>query len=227
MVATDHDPIIETLAALGDCLELISIDQYGRGRSVGFYEKDEVITVWSFSREPDAAARLTQIRDRAVALGNLAPVEGEPHQFRFPGGRIYRRPLRFLARQAVEKDPNLDLPAGRIEVKDLKSPLILFATPSQVEDGEGDGRWIYRVDGEGEAKRPEIRLRATVKGLQRYGEMEQVDETAVSFPCGTRYDGLMRLLMPYARNVSGTEDMLEALDTRGQMTTGTMGFSQR
>ena len=35
----------------------------------------------------------------------------------------------------------------------------------------------------------------------------------------------MRLLLPYARNVSGTQDMLEADALRGQMTTGTLGFT--
>ena len=222
MVKTDREPVIETLAKLGDCLSLISIDPHGDEISVGFYDKDGVITVWSFSHRPDAQERLGQIRDRAVALGDLAAVKGQPNQFRFPGGRIYRRPLRFMARQAVEKSPQLPLPTGRIEVKDLKSDMILFATPSEV-----DGRWMYTVDGEGEAKRPALRIRATVAGLERYGEMERVGETTVSFPCGTRYDGLVRVLMPLARNVSGTEDMLEEFDTRGQMTTGTLGFSQQ
>ena len=221
MANTGREPAIETLARLGDCLELISIDPYGNDISVGFFNKDGIITVWSFSQRPGTQERLGQIRDRAVALGGLAAVEGQPTQFRFQGGRIYRRPLKFLARQAVEKSPDLDVPTGRIQVKDLKSDMILFATPSEV-----DGRWAYTVEGEGEAKRPALRIRATMAGMERYGEMERVGETAVSFPCGSRYDGLVRVLLPYARNVSGTEDMLEAFDSRGQMTTDTLGFSQ-
>ena len=121
----------------------------------------------------------------------------------------------------MEKSPYTPAPTGRIQVKDLKSEMILFATPREV-----DGRWLYTVHGEGDAKRPALRVRATIAGLERYGEMERVGETEVAFPCGTRYDGLVRVLLPYARNVTGTEDMLEAFDTRGQMTTGTLGFSQ-
>ena len=35
----------------------------------------------------------------------------------------------------------------------------------------------------------------------------------------------MRLLFSYARNVTGAEDMLENAALRGQMTTGTLGFT--
>ena len=59
----------------------------------------------------------------------------------------------------------------------------------------------------------------------RYGEMEKLDNDKVSFQCGYRHDELMRLLISYARNVSGVEDMLETDALRGQMTTGTLGFA--
>ena len=221
MERSDREPVAETLERLGQCLELIPIDPYGDEISVSFFERGGIITVWSFSRQPGTQERLAQIRDRAVALANLQAVEECPTRFRFPGGRIYRRPLKFLARQAVEKSPHVPVPTGRIEVKDLKSDMILRATPK-----ETDGGWAYSIEGEGEAKRPALRVRATLAGLERYGEMERVGETLAAFPCGGRYDGLVRVLMPYARNVSGTEDMLEAFDSRGQMTTGTLGFSQ-
>ena len=221
MERSNREPVVETLERLGQCLELIPMDPYGDEISVGFFERDGIITVWSFSRKPGTQERLTQIRDRAVALSGLEVVDGCPTRLRFPGGQIYRRPLKFLARQAVEKSPHLPVPAGRIEVKDLKSDMVLFATPKQTAGG-----WAYSIEGEGEAKRPALRVRATLAGLERYGEMERVGETLAAFPCGSRYDGLVRVLLPYARNVSGTEDMLEAFDTRGQMTTGTLGFSQ-
>ena len=221
MERSNREPVVETLERLGQCLELIPMDPYGDEISVGFFERDGIITVWSFSRKPGTQERLTQIRDRAVALSGLEVVDGCPTRLRFPGGQIYRRPLKFLARQAVEKSPHLPVPAGRIEVKDLKSDMVLFATPKQTAGG-----WAYSIEGEGEAKRPALRVRATLAGLERYGEMERVGETLAAFPCGSRYDGLVRVLLPYARNVSGTEDMLEAFDARGQMTTGTLGFSQ-
>ncbi len=36
----------------------------------------------------------------------------------------------------------------------------------------------------------------------------------------------MRILLPYSRNISAVEGMMEAEAMRGQMTTGTLGFSQ-
>ena len=64
-----------------------------------------------------------------------------------------------------------------------------------------------------------------VAGFVRYGEMEKVSDTEVSFPCGRRHDELIRLLLPYSRNVSAVENMMEAEALRGQMTTDTLGFT--
>jgi hypothetical protein len=55
--------------------------------------------------------------------------------------------------------------------------------------------------------------------------MEKTEDGGVSFTCGQRHDELVRLLLPYARNVTRVEDQLEADALRGQMTTGTLGFS--
>jgi hypothetical protein len=64
-----------------------------------------------------------------------------------------------------------------------------------------------------------------VGGLVRYGEMEKVSNKGAAFVCGFKHDGLVRLLLPYARNVSAVEQMLESSALRGQLTTGTAGFS--
>jgi|TARA_B110000263_G_C15298196_1_gene506635 hypothetical protein len=218
---TSTDTVVQILARLGRCLELIPIDPYGDEMSVGFYEKNGIITAWSFREGKEVSVRLEGIRNRIVALGDLAISKSNPHEFYFPGGIVYPRAFKFLARNAVEKSPLKPIPVGRIEVKDLKSNMVLFVTPR-----EENGSWIYTVGGEGDAERPQLRIRSTVAGLVRYGEMEKVGDTELKFPCSTRYDQLVRSVMPYARNVSGTEDMLEADDSRGQMTTGTLGFSQ-
>jgi hypothetical protein len=36
---------------------------------------------------------------------------------------------------------------------------------------------------------------------------------------------MLRVLLPYSRNISSVESMLEAEALRGQMTTGTLGFT--
>ena len=221
MATTFNETVVQILARLGRCLELIPMDPYGNEMSVGFYEKDGVITVWSFREGRDVDTRLEEIRNRIVGLGGLSRSRTNPHEFYFPGGTVYPRAFKFIARNAVEKSPLIPIPDGRIEVKDLKSDMVLFATPRAE-----NGTWIYTVGGEGDAERPQLRIRATVAGLVRYGEMEKVGDEELKFPCSSRYDQLVRSVMPYARNVSGTEDMLEADDSRGQMNTGTLGFSQ-
>ena len=62
-------------------------------------------------------------------------------------------------------------------------------------------------------------------GFVRYGEMERVDETEVTFPCGRRHDELAGLLLPYSRNAIASEGTMEAGALRGQMTTSTLGFT--
>ena len=107
-----------------------------------------------------------------------------------------------------------------MSIKDTKSSLMLT-----VSGAEADARWVYSVSGEGDAPNPAMRLRMVVAGFVRYGEMEKVGETEVIFPCGRRHDALLRLLMPYSRNISSVEGMMAAEALRGQMTTGTLGFT--
>ena len=211
----------EVIATYGKCMELIPMDPNFHEITVGLYVKDGIGTVWTFSGKPCVEKRVEEIRDQLVELGGMVPVENTHNQAKFPDGEMYDRPLRFLLRQAVEKPYGTRHPEGRIEIKDLRSPLQIIATPEQA-----DGRWIYRVTAEGEYKNPKMRVRAVTQGFVRYGEMEKVDVDAVTFPHGGRRDELIRLVLPYARNVTGTADMLEAEALRGQMTTGTLGFAQ-
>ena len=185
------------------------------------YMKDNVFTVWSFSQAAGIEQRLEEIRDQLVALGDMIAVAGTTNQATFPDGESYGRPLRFLLRQAVEKPFGTRHPEGRIEIKDLRSPLQLILTPE-----EADGRCVYSISTEGEYKNPNVRVRASAQGFVRYGDMEKVGDYQVAFAHGGRRDGLIRLILPYARNVTGTADMLDAEDMRGQMTTGTLGFAQ-
>jgi hypothetical protein len=211
----------EVIATYGKCMELIPMDPNFHEITIGLYVKDGIGTVWTFSGKPGVEKRVEEIRDQLVELGDMVPFEGTHNQAQFPDGEMYDRPLRFLLRQAVEKPYGTRHPEGRIEIKDLRSPLQIIATPEEI-----DGRWIYRITAEGEYKNPKMRVRAVTQGFVRYGEMEKVDVDAVAFTHGGRRDGLIRLVLPYARNVTGTADMLEAEALRGQMTTGTLGFAQ-
>ena len=218
---TKRGTVREKLAELGDCLELVPMDPHFGGISVGLYYKDGVCTVWSFSRADGVSERLREIRDQMARLGGVQPVEWTGNQFIFPCGIIHMRPVKFLLTQAVTKAPDFAHPEGPMSIKDSKSDLILT-----LEGMKGaDGCHVYEVSGAGEVRNPALRLRMVVAGFMRYGEMKKVGDTRVAFPCGWRHDELARLLLPYSRNISAVESMLEAEATRGQMTTGTLGFS--
>lgn len=211
---------VEALERFGRCLELVPMDPNFQNISVGLYVKEGICTVWSFSGKPGTAARLERIRDQLVALGGMEPVAGSGNQARFGCGYLHERPVKFLMSQAVGKAPDFAPPQGEMSIKDSRSPLTI-----RVEGYQQGDRWVYRVSGEGDAPNPAMRLRMVVAGFLRYGEMDKVSDTEVAFPCGQRHDALMRLLLPYSRNISSVEGMMAAEALRGQMTTGTLGFS--
>ena len=216
----DTFPVTVVIERYGRCLELIPIDPHFHSISVALFVKDKVLTVWTFSRKPGVEDRIQAIRDQLIQLGGVAAIESTYNQACFPCGYLHERPVKFLAALAVEKPPDHGLSSGEISIKDTKTQLTLKVSGEQVED-----RWVYEVSAEGEAPNVPLRLRAIIAGFVRYGEMEKVSDNSVSFPCGHRHDSLLRVLLPYARNISAVEDRLEASAMRGQLTTGTAGFS--
>jgi len=210
----------DVLERYGSCLELVSMDTNFHNISVALYVKDWVCTVWTFSQREGVQERIERIRDNIVDLGGLEPIKGTHHQVRFGCGHLHVRPLKFLMSQAVGKARDYAQPGGDMTIKDTKTKLILA-----VQGRKSDGQWVYEVSATGEAPNPMARLRLVVAGFVRYGEMEKVSDTVVTFPCGQRHDQMLRVLLPYSRNVSGVESMIEAEALRGQMTTGTLGFT--
>ena len=208
----------ETLERIGACSELVPMDPHFHNISVGLYMKDGTGTVWTFSQIPEVGRRVQEIRDQLCILGDMNPVPGTRDQARFSCKHSHVRPLRFLVKQAVEKPPNYTLQKGRI--KDLRSQLML-----DIESRSVDGKWVYNVTSEGTASNEAHRLRAVGAGFTRYGEMERRDDGGISFPCHHRHDNLAKLILPYARNVNKVEDILSETSLRGQMTTGTLGFT--
>jgi hypothetical protein len=212
--------VADVIEKYGKCLELVPMDPNFHNISVGLYVKDGVCTVWTFSQKPGVEERLAQIRDQLVALGGMEPVEGTSNQVRFPCGYLHIRPVKFLMTQAVGKAPDYAPPQGAMSIKDSKSALTISVT-----GGEKGGKWIYQASGEGDVQNPAMRMRMVVAGFLRYGEMEKLSEDEIVFPCGQRHDELVRLLLPYSRNISSVETMMAAEALRGQMTTGTLGFT--
>lgn len=218
--ATSRPRVVEVVEKYGKCLELVPMDPNFGDISVGLYVKDGVFTIWTFSNRAGVEARIEKIRDQFVALGGMKALEGTHNQAVSSCSQLHLRPVKFLLNQAVGKAPDYAPPQGEMSIKDSKSPLLL-----KVKGDEQGGNWLYRVSGEGEAPNPGVRLRMVVAGFIRYGEMDKVGDSEVMFPCGARHDELMRLLLPYSRNISSVEGMMAAEALRGQMTTGTLGFS--
>ncbi len=218
--ATERLRVADVIERYGKCLELVPADPHFQNITVGLYLKDGICTVWSFSNLPGVDQRLEKVRDQMARIGDLAPVAGTHNQVSFPCGQPHLRLLRFLLTQAVNRSPDYAAAGEELSIKDTKSALLLKASGE-----DSAGRWVYRISGEGEAANVPLRLRAVVAGFVRYGEMEKLGDSEVSFGCGQRHDGLMRVLLPYSRNVSAVENMLEEEALRGQMTTGTLGFT--
>ncbi|MEC9321321.1 MAG: hypothetical protein VX869_04000 [Chloroflexota bacterium] len=211
----------EVIRKFGKCLELVSLDRHFHNISVGLYVKHGIFTVWTFSGKCGADKRIQKIRDQLVSLGGMEPIAGTLNQARFTCDVLHDRPVRFLLSQAVGKSPDFVPSEEALEIKDSKSELMIGA-----EGFKRDGSWLYRIGVTGEAKNSVMRLRMILAGFTRYGEMEKIGDNEVAFQCRTQHDELMRLLMPYSRNISSVETMMAAEDMRGQMTTSTLGFSQ-
>ncbi len=224
MTETKTMRVVDIIQEYGNCLELVPMDPHFEDITVGLYYRADVdtATVWTFSRKSGVEDRIRQIRDQLVKLGGMAPIDGTHNQVRFRCGHMHRRPVKFLLVQAVEKPPDFAFEGEELSVKDLKSRLMMYAEAWDVED-----RWVYEISPEVGApeKIANMRTRAMVGGLMRYGDMERVSNKGAAFVCGFKHDGLVRLLLPYARNVSAVEQMLESSALRGQLTTGTAGFS--
>ena len=213
--------IANQVKKLGHCIELVSLDPHFNEVSVGLFVKEGVLTISSYSVLNGIEDRIEQIRDRCAQLGDVEPVEGTTDQLRLISDLYLDRALRFMFIAAVEKDPSLELPVGRITAPDTKTKLTFV-----LEGAMEDGKYVYSVSAEGQAERAEMRVRAVVGGFIRYSDCERVDKNKFSFPDGKKYDNFARLILPLARNVSAVEAQMEQDEMTGQMNTQTLGFSQ-
>jgi hypothetical protein len=204
----------------GKCLELVSMDPNFHNISVGLFIKKDILTVWSYSKKEGVESRLNQIRDKMVEFGGLNHLD-EDFKMTVPKGALIERPLKFLFSKCVEMSPDKKADKGIITAKDNKTKLTFTVSGSQQQD-----KYIYTVSAEGEHEKPGLRIRAVVGGFIKYGECIRNDVDSFHFPDNNAHEEYIRVLLPYARNVSAVEQMLEASDQAGQMTTQSLGFSQ-
>ena len=63
--------VSEVKNKFGKCLELVSMDPNFHNISVGLFMKNNILTVWSYSRKEGIENRLNIIRDKMVDFGGL------------------------------------------------------------------------------------------------------------------------------------------------------------
>jgi len=213
--------VIEKIKELGNCIELVSIDPHFHEVTTGLFRKGNILTIWSYSKTQGIEKRIEQIRDRCCRLGDLSPIPNRHDQMRLATSINLDLPLRFMFSSAVEKSPDSLIPTGEITSPDTKTKLIFKISGEKMAQ-----EIVYAVSVEGVHERSEMRIRAVVGGFIKYGGCERVAPNKFKFTDGGEYNKFVRLLLPYARNISAVEDMLTQADMEGQMTTQTLGFSQ-
>jgi len=197
------------------------MDPFFNDISVGIFKKNRHLTIWSFSNFPRLNERIEQIRDNCAILGDVDILPGTFDKLVMRTDLYLERAIRFMFTNAVQKDKKDFKIDGPISAPDTKTKLKFFLDP--YEKGHNT---IYRVSAEGEHEKAHIRLRAVVGGFMKYADCNRVSPEEFMFPDGKRYDKFARLILPVARNVSATENMLSQNEMQGQMTTQTLGFSQ-
>ncbi len=212
--------VSEVKIKFGKCLELVSMDPNFHNISVGLFIKNDILTVWSYSKKEGIEKRLNIIRDKMIEFGGLNNLE-EDYKMSIPKGALIERPLKFLFSQCVEMSPDKEPEKGIITAKDNKTKLTFLIKGSQESD-----KYLYTVTSEGDHEKPGLRIRAVVGGFMKYGECIRNDVDSFYFPDKKDHEEYVRVLLPFARNVSAVEQMLEASDQAGQMTTQSLGFSQ-
>ena len=196
------------------------MDPHFHNISVGLFKKGNILTIFSFSKIESIEERIKVIRDRCCLLGDISPVENTDNQMLLDANINLDKPIKFMFTEAVEKNNEIS-PNTPIESPDTKTNLKF-----RIASDTANNITNYTVSVEGQNERSEMRIRAVVGGFIKYGGCERVDFNKFKFSDGKKYNKFVKLLLPYARNVSAVENMLSDSDSVGQMNTQTLGFSQ-
>ena len=210
----------QKITELGNCIELVSMDPHFHNISVGLFINGNILTIFSFSKIESIEERIKVIRDRCCLLGDISPVENTDNQMLLDANINLDKPIKFMFTEAVEKNNEIS-PNTPIESPDTKTNLKF-----RIASDTANNITNYTDSVEGQNERSEMRIRAVVGGFIKYGGCERVDFNKFKFSDGKKYNKFVKLLLPYARNVSAVENMLSDSDSVGQMNTQTLGFSQ-
>ena len=70
----------DVIRLYGTCLELVPTDPNFHDMSVGLYVKEQLFTIWTFSRKPGVSDRIEEIRNQLVKLGAVSYTHLRAHE---------------------------------------------------------------------------------------------------------------------------------------------------
>jgi hypothetical protein len=194
---------------LGVRVELVSMDPHFHDVSVGLYRRETgqgpVGLVHSYSSKPGIEERLAAVATAMVVLGGLEPRGAATVQL--PCRDWHNAALKRLFLDCFRVDPAAEPEPKPLAAPDTRSDQFIRVEPL------GDGR--YRVDAERVPAGEESRAPAIARGLVRLAQLVQVDETTVSFPCGSDHHALVGLLLVRAQNLRSALREEELTASRG------------
>jgi len=183
---------------LGVRIELVSMDPHCHDITLGLYQQDRDFLIHSYSRHPDAPARLRFLRDAAVILGGMQ-TKGE--HLTFPCGVVHKAAVRRIFLESAKLPTGGDIAPKPLTIFDKKS------TQQITVHSLGNGRYQVVADGP--------RVEAITGGLKKLAELNEAEPGVVVFPCGQSHDALIGLLLPRALNVRAILREEESAATRG------------
>jgi hypothetical protein len=202
--------------SVGHRVELVPMDAHCRDITVALYRRDDaevpIGLVHTYSRDPDAAARVAFLARAMVVLGGLEPVRDRDERpsdaFSFACCAWHTAAIKRLFLEAA-KLSSADEPLVRpLETIDSKSGLTIRVVPL--------GAGQYRVTADGDTDEAAARASSVASGLVKLAELERSeDQTVVGFPCGWDHDPLVGLLLVRALNVRAVLREAELTASRG------------
>lgn len=165
--------------------------------AVGLYVRDAdggpIGTVHSYSSRPGTPERLATIARTMCEFGGMR--EAGAADVRFDCGHWHQAAARRLFIEACRHDPAVAPSVGELEVDDSRSG-------QRITVVAGDAG-SYRVFATGATTETPSRAPAIARAMAKLAQLDtrEDDDTLVSFPCRSRHDQLVALLLGRAQNL--------------------------
>jgi hypothetical protein len=207
---------IEVLETYGNCVSLVPIDKHFYDVSIGLYLKQNTYSIWTYNKTEYVTQRIIEIRNQLIYLGGLSQTSNTYNQVFYNCNLSHIKPSKYLFSQSVNKPYNFRHKDTSLGIKDSKSDYRIIV--NKIPSIKGS----YKVTLNSHSHKAQTRLNMIIAGFVKYGGMVKGEDNSISFECRNEHTELIKLLLPYSRNLT-----IRGSDSeRGQMTTQTLGFSQ-